>query len=335
MTSRTIEHSVVDPEDVGARADVVLGRRLPGLSRRVARQMALAGKLEIDGERAPPSARVALGQRLALRVEPTPSPSPGAPELRVLASTPAIVYVDKPVGVAVHRLRPDEPPALADLVAARFPELRDVGDDPRELGALHRLDRPTSGVVAFARTAEAWAAGREGFARGEVRKHYAAVGREARGDLAGAEAWLAAPKPIGDAPLPSALADELRRLHVAAQELPMAIVRAPLGRGDQRDKVVVRGDGLAATTDLQVLLDAGARRLLLLRLRSGRRHQARVHLAAAGWPIVGDRRYGGEPGPRLLLHAWSLDLSPAIAGERPIVAPLPPEFAASLAAAPR
>jgi 23S rRNA-/tRNA-specific pseudouridylate synthase len=111
----------------------------------------------------------------------------------------------------------------------------------------------------------------------------------------------------------------------------MSVIRAPLGHGDQRGKVAIRGDGLAAMTDLQVLVDAGERRLLLLRLRSGRRHQARVHLAAAGWPIVGDRRYGGEARPRLLLHAWCLDLGPAIEGEQPVVAPLPVDFTTALA----
>ncbi|MCA9661647.1 MAG: hypothetical protein KC486_25135, partial [Myxococcales bacterium] len=220
--------------------------------------------------------------------------------------------------------------------AERFPECREVGEDPRELGALHRLDRPTSGVVAFARTAAAWAAGRGGFASGDVRKHYAALSRrrdlgDDTGALVGADAWLATPQPIGDAPLPEALGEELARLTIAGGELPMSVIRAPLGRGDQRGKVAVRGDGLAAMTDLQVLVDAGDVRLLLLRLRSGRRHQARVHLAAAGWPIVGDRRYGGEPGPQLLLHAWCLDLSPAIAGEVPVVAPLPADFASALA----
>ncbi|HGG56275.1 MAG TPA: hypothetical protein ENK31_00590 [Nannocystis exedens] len=316
-----LRHQVVDPDDVGARADVVLGRRLPGLSRRIARRMALAGKLEIDGRRCPPSERVELGQDLVLQATP---PDTTPPPLTILSSTDAIVYVAKPPGIAVHRLRPDEAPALADAVAMQFPECRDVADDPRELGALHRLDRPTSGVVAFARTAAAWRAGRQGLSQGQVDKRYAAMSRAA--PPMGAESWLALPRDIGNAELPGALDDELAGVGVQAEQVPLLRISAALGHGDQRSKVAVRGDGSPAITLLQILAEVGELRLSLLRLESGHRHQARVHLAAIGWPLVGDQLYGGAAHHRLLLHAWSLDFSTVITGEEPVVAPLPEDF---------
>ena len=42
-------------------------------------------------------------------------------------------------------------------------------------------------------------------------------------------------------------------------------------------------------------------------IKTGRTHQIRIHLASAGHPIAGDRRYGGPPAPRLMLHAWKLE----------------------------
>jgi 23S rRNA pseudouridine1911/1915/1917 synthase len=42
-------------------------------------------------------------------------------------------------------------------------------------------------------------------------------------------------------------------------------------------------------------------------IETGRTHQIRIHLASAGHPILGDRRYGGPPAPRLMLHAWKLE----------------------------
>ncbi len=316
-----LSHQIIDPDDVGARADVVLGRRLPGLSRRIARRMALAGKLEIDGRRCPPSERVELGQRLVLLATP---PHTTPPPLTILSTTDAIIYVAKPPGIAVHRLRPDEAPALADAVALQFPECREVADDPRELGALHRLDRPTSGVIAFARTATAWRAGRQGLSEGRVDKRYAAISRAA--PPMGAESWLALPRDVGEAELPNALRGELANCGVDATQLPISRISAALGHGDQRSKVAVRGDGSPAITLLQILAEVGDLRLSLLRLESGHRHQARVHLAAIGWPLVGDAHYGGAAHHRLLLHAWSLDLHAVISGEEPVVAPLPEDL---------
>lgn len=316
-----LTHKIVDTDDVGARADVVLGRRLPGLSRRIARRMALAGKLEIDGRRCPPSERVELGQHLALLAAP---PMAAPPPLTILSSTDAIIYVAKPPKIAVHRLRPDEAPALADAVAAEFPECRDVADDPREMGALHRLDRPTSGVIAFARTRAAWLAGRQGLAQGLVDKRYAAISGKA--PPLGAESWLAMPRDQGDTELPSALRDELAHCGVNAHKLPLGRICAALGHGDQRSKVAVRGDGSPTITLLQILAETDDLRLSLLRLESGHRHQARVHLAAIGWPLVGDTHYGGAAHHRLLLHAWSLDLSAVLSNEKPVVAPLPEDL---------
>lgn len=57
-------------------------------------------------------------------------------------------------------------------------------------------------------------------------------------------------------------------------------------------------------------------------IKSGRTHQIRIHLASVGHPVAGDRRYGGPPAKRLMLHAWKLE-HPEIGS---IDAPIPPEF---------
>lgn len=293
------------PEDAGERADVVLGRRLPGLSRRVARELALAGRLRVDGRRAPPSHRVCPGEQLILGAAASADVL-AVPEL--LAVTAAFCYVAKPSGAHTHRLRPTDPPALADAVAARFPECAAASLDPREAGAVHRLDHGTSGVVAFARTRAAWTAARAAFAAGRVGKRYAAVTTCPPGHV-----W---PPPAG------------RWLAVDADA---AEISAPLGPGDGRDRVAVRDDGQPARTRVSPASPPAPRRLWTLELRTGRRHQARVHLAWLGLPIVGDLVYGGAPGPRLCLHALRLDLSAAWPGEAPVTADLPAALRTALA----
>lgn len=298
------------PDDAGQRADVVLGRRVAGLSRRVARELALAGHLRVDGRSAPPSHRVRAGERLELRAPAgTAAPALAVPEgPALLAVTDAFCYVDKPAGLHTHRLRPTDPPALADWVAARFPECVAAGPDPREGGAVHRLDRGTSGVVAFARSPAAHAAAREAFAAARVGKCYMAVTTCPHD-----QPWPPPPgpwlEPRGD----------------------VVEVRAPLGPGFGRDRVAVRRTGQPARTRVAPRSPPGPRRLWELDLLTGRRHQARVHLAWLGLPILGDDLYGGEPAARLFLHALRLDLSAAVPGEVAVRAALPAEFAAAIA----
>ncbi len=285
---------LVAAADVGERADVVLGRHVPGLSRRVARSLALAGHLFVDGSPVRPAHRVALGERLVLQV-----PTPGAPPpLVVLAVTSRYVYVDKPSGVHTHRLRPTDPLALADAVVAAFPECETASSDAREGGAVHRLDCGTSGVVAFARTAQAYAAARAVFSAGQVHKHYQAV--------------VCPPPEFAWPPR------EGRWLGVTGEQVE---VRAPLGAGAGAEEVVVRREGLPSLTVVRRLSQAGTDRAVVdLDLRTGRRHQARVHLAWLGLPILGDATYGGQPAERLHLHACQLDLGAVASDEVAVMA---------------
>ncbi len=302
-TTPPIVHTVADA-DAGERADVVLGRRVPGLSRRVARGLALAGHLQINGEPAPAAQRVRAGERLALNIPAIAAPPP--PPLVVLAVTDRLVYVDKPPGLHTLRVRPGDPPALADLVAAAFPECADASPDPRECGAVHRLDRGTSGVIAFARDRESHAAARAAFSAGHARKRYLAI-VTCPEDLV----W---PGPAGLWRVPDG---EVLEVH------------APLGTGDPPSRVVVHHSRQPSCSRIhRPRRRADGRARVELELVTGRRHQARVHLAWLEMPILGDVLYGGAAADRIYLHAATLDLGALHPAERPITAPSPPGFEA-------
>ena len=69
----------------------------------------------------------------------------------------------------------------------------------------------------------------------------------------------------------------------------------------------VRSGGKKAITEFECLSRRGDGSVSIeARPITGRAHQIRVHCAEAGWPIVGDRFYGGGDVPRLMLHAWRL-----------------------------
>lgn len=134
---------------------------------------------------------------------------------------------------------------------------------------IHRLDRGTSGVMLFPKHRQAAAYLSELFKQGTIQKCYLAL-------VTGtppAEQWCA---------------------------------DGPIGKvGTSRYGVMA--EGRAARTLLRCLATAGGRSLIEARPLTGRTHQIRVHLAAAGLPIVGDTTYGGAAAPRLLLHCSGLE----------------------------
>jgi 23S rRNA pseudouridine1911/1915/1917 synthase len=129
------------------------------------------------------------------------------------------------------------------------------------LGIVHRLDKPTSGVLLFARTSKAAARLAEQFREGAVEKIYWGV---IEGDL---------PQPAGT------LEDWLRKDEAVGRVL----VVSPEAEGAKR--AVVHYDRKAAY---------GGLTLLELRPQTGRTHQLRVQLSNRGRPVVGDFKYGSE-----------------------------------------
>lgn len=149
------------------------------------------------------------------------------------------------------------------------------------LGLVHRLDRPVSGVVAFARTSKAASRLSEQFRERTVGKVY--------------RAWVE-----GVTPAQGHLKDQIVRLESGSE----------IGRG---------GEGQMAELSYKRIKTAGGASLLEIELGTGRHHQIRVQFANAGHPIVGDRRYGSRTDyaeGKIALQAHSLSIKHPIRDER-------------------
>lgn len=164
------------------------------------------------------------------------------------------------------------------------------------LAAAHRLDRGTSGVVLFARTPERHAELARAFAAHRASKCYLAITAATPPRASG----------LIDLPLKPGRKNTFR---VAG---PRAAI-APDVRGTWALRDTPHDpDGHPSQSAFRVLRTLeGGRALLLLRPRTGRTHQLRVHLAWCGWPICGDDTYGKpdapeQRAPRLMLHARSI-----------------------------
>lgn len=100
-----------------------------------------------------------------------------------------------------------------------------------------------------------------------------------------------------------------------------------INRKNGRHTTVPRGQGKPAETVFQVLAREPEQTLLWARPKTGRTHQIRLHLAAAGHPVLGDRLYGKTPAARLYLHAYRLRLDhPATGAPLLLTAPIPQDW---------
>lgn len=189
----------------------------------------------------------------------------------------ALLVVDKPAGVPSQAANEELADDLATRVRA-FLKARD-GVEPY-LGIHQRLDRATSGLLTYAKKREANRSLAEQFEGRSVGKRYVAV----------VEGW-------------SGPNEKTLRHRLAPGDDGRMIV------ADARDRRAQE-----AVTRARVVERVGARAWVELELETGRTHQARAQLAAAGAPIAGDRLYGGASAPRLLLHAAGLSLKHPIDG---------------------
>jgi 23S rRNA pseudouridine1911/1915/1917 synthase len=197
---------------------------------------------------------------------------------------------------------------------------------------LHRLDKDTSGVVALARTERACRHIVCQFNEHTIEKTYLAVVRY------GSPAW-AQPRAPFSATLQRSDGDDEQcswPFDLALAQDRLLLLDGPLQRDPaNRRRCIVGVDGQAATTQVRVLAVSGDYLLIVARPITGRTHQIRAHLAAAGYPLVGDRTYAPPAAPgspestltRHFLHALSLKLRDYPDNRlRTFVAPLPPEL---------
>jgi RluA family pseudouridine synthase len=210
--------------------------------------------------------------------------------LEIIHQDSHILVLAKPPGLAVL---PggwgEQAPYLTGMIETQY----------GKIWVVHRLDKVTSGVMVFARTAEAHRALNGQFERHTVQKVYHAI-------VEGLPPWEA---------------------HTARHML-----RTDVGRAHRT--VVVRKRGKSSETVFKLLGRGLAQALLEAQPRTGRTHQVRVHLAALGYPLVADTMYGAPETSliaRPALHAFSLSFLHPGSG-RPVAfnAPAPQDFVAAL-----
>jgi 23S rRNA pseudouridine1911/1915/1917 synthase len=257
------------------------------ISRALAAQLVESGRVLVDGApvasgKVPLQEGAVLTVQLPGEVSAIPAAEPGV-RFSVVHADEDVAVIDKPAGLVVHPGAGHAEGTLVGGLLAAFPDLGDLVTSgvcaPDRPGIVHRLDKGTSGLLAVARTADAYRSLVAQLATRSMERRYLAL-------VAGR------------------VADDRGE------------VDAPIGRSVRTPtKMAITPRGRAARTEYRVVerrgVDTGSPTTLLeLALQSGRTHQVRVHMAAIGHPVVGDARYG-TPDKRLgsgrfFLHAARL-----------------------------
>ena len=289
----------------GRRLDVYVAENLRLLSRSQIKARDLRAK--VNGKNAKVSCPVKNGDVLELAWEDS-APVDLVPEnipLDILYEDARTIVINKPQGMVVHPGAGNWRGTFANALYYRSlrqgsrPERDSAGEGLRP-GIVHRLDKDTSGAMIAAYDDEALAFLAGQFKSGKAKKKYIAIVRGVPRERKG--------------------------------RMETFIARDPR----DRKRFAVAERGKSAVTFYSVLKTWRNHSLVLLRPRTGRTHQLRVHMRHLGHPIAGDPLYGfpdpALPRVGLMLHARSLALVlPGAEGERVFKAPLPRRFVGALA----
>jgi len=288
------------PDDAGRRLDRILRKSLPDYSLSLIHRLLRQGKVLVNGKRVGFDERIQSGMmiQIKLAVNHDNKPvntnnaiiSPALPLPEILWRGSGIIIFNKPVGLVSHGKD-----SLDTLVKAWL-----TGTLPASLsfkpGPLHRLDRSTSGIIAFSESLE----GARLFSRllreRKIKKTYLAI---VEGSVNGDEEWQ----------------DELSRDTTLKKTFT----------GSRTGAVTARH----AITAVKALASNSLCSLIEAHIVTGRTHQIRAQAASHGHPLAGDVKYGGHrmPGGGFYLHAWKMELEECPADfPQPLIAPLPDAF---------
>lgn len=275
--SRQLEFVLQAP---GERIDKALAAAHPDISRSQWQQLIREGYVTVDGAPVKPSLRLESEERVHVilpEVQDTDLVAQPIP-LDIIYEDGDIIAVNKPPGMVVHPAPGHSEGTLVNAVLAHCPEIEGIGGERRP-GIVHRLDKQTSGIILVAKNDHALRHLQQQFKTRTVGKRYLAL---VEGTI----------------------------------QPPQALIDAPIGRHPQYRKrmAVIRPGSSArrrpAQTEYRLLETYRGYSLVECFPRTGRTHQIRVHLAFAGYPIVGDTVYGRRkqrlPLDRHFLHAASL-----------------------------
>ena len=277
MMNPEIKRFVATQAEAGLRIDLVIAGRLTNLSRNQIQKLLDTGHVLVNKKQVRRANQMASGDQVEITISKQQTkilPDKNI-ALEILYAGPDVLAINKPAGLVVHpgAGRPDH--SLVNALLAHYPDISTIGG-PSRPGVVHRLDMNTSGVLLIARSERGYQSLVEQFSQRQVKKIYVAL-------------------------------VEGRFPHNSG------MIEAPIRRSTtDRRRMNIDWTGKQAVSKFRTLNRGEHATLLEVRLITGRTHQARVHLASVGHPVLGDIIYGNAKAcsvPRHMLHAWEISVT--------------------------
>jgi 23S rRNA pseudouridine955/2504/2580 synthase len=329
-------------DDNGRRLDRILRKALPELSLSLIHRLLRQKKILVDNKPATPNHRIEQGMVIkvnapathiseqvnktivnhkykqvngkTLRLQP-PTTDPRSP-VPILWQGSGIIVFNKPQGLSTHG------PQSLDSIVSAWLAAGGAGPLPRSLsfkpGPLHRLDKPTSGVIAFSQTLEGAKLFSTLLRERKLEKTYIAI---VEGNIEQEESWQ------------DTLTHDKNAHKTFVKTKPQG------GKATYPNPRPRTPDPKEALTTIKPLASNGKYSLIEARINTGRHHQIRAQAASHGHPLAGDIKYSGKQlpgqsrGGGFFLHAWKIRFTECPNGfPQEIIAPLPEEFQAKIEA---
>ena len=303
---------IVTDSHSGKRLDMFIQHHEAYSSRNRIQALIRDGLALVNGKAEKPGYKVKPGDSITLELpeRPVREVLPENIPLHVVFEDDHMVVLNKPPGLVVHPAPGNYTGTLVNALLFHYGSLpstgtgtlEGAGSERERAGIVHRLDKDTSGVMVAARTEQALKALTRQFKDRKVQKKYLAL-----------------------------VSGVIKK--------GSGTIEAAIGRHvKERKKISVHtASPREAVTLFKVKERFKNATLVEVEIKTGRTHQIRVHMAHAGFPVLGDRVYGGAKAakagnleiPRQMLHAESLSLLHPVTGT-PITfsAPPPPDMAA-------
>ncbi len=250
---------VVPTGQARQRIDLYLTHQILNATRNKVQRGIDEGLVHVNGKRVKSSYQVLPNDVIDVTLprRPRQETKPENIPLNIVYEDESLIVVNKAAGMVTHPAYANYDGTLVNALLHHTRALSSVNTELRP-GIVHRLDKETSGLLVVAKTDAVHAFLAKQFSKHTIEREYWAI------------VW-GAPKKGG------------------------GVIEAALGRSKRdRKKVAVTAGGKQAITEYALIKRLGFLSLIRLRLRTGRTHQIRVHLAHIGHPVFGDPTYGGR-----------------------------------------
>ncbi len=288
-----IEKITIDQEHAGKRLDKFLVERFPEISRSQIQKAVKDGTVLINGRSILPHHFLKNQDLLEIKeAEEKKSTAEHSTritreefvkskkfsKIKVIKETNDFLIIEKPSGILVHPTDTNKFGTIVDWIMEKYPQLKQIGEDPTRPAIVHRLDKDVSGLMLIPKTQAAFDYFKQQFKNHTIIKKYLALVE-------------------GAVPRDE---DEINFPIGRSRTKPGLFAARPLNQ-----------DGKKAISRFRVIKRFRNFTLLEVEILTGRTHQIRVHLLSYGTPVVGDKLYHPKLKPRnnpgrIFLHAAEL-----------------------------